>query len=198
MYLLIDNYDSFTYNLYALFRECGADVRVVKNDVMIPADDFAGVILSPGPSSPQHSGTTLRYIDLYLGRKPFFGVCLGMQALAHTLGYPVIRARSVKHGKVDAINVLRRSVLFRGLPDRFSAVRYHSLAVDIDDDLVTSRSGDDGTAMSIEDPARKLFGVQFHPESILSEEGARIVGNFIAFTADTCKRSMEERHGRTH
>jgi anthranilate synthase component II len=194
MYLLIDNYDSFTYNLRALFNRCGADVAVIKNDSFVPAEEYEGIILSPGPSTPDNSGTTLRYIADYLGRMPIFGVCLGMQALAHSLGYPVVRARTVKHGKLDRIAVTGRSVLFRGMPDRFSAVRYHSLAVDIDERYVTSRSEDDGTVMSIEDHGRMFFGVQFHPESILSEFGGHIVANFLEYAAG-CERPVELRQG---
>src|SRR4030067_3441160 len=133
MFLMIDNYDSFTYNLYALFKECGTDVAVVKNDTYVAADSYDGIIISPGPSSPKNSGTTLRFIKEYLGKKPLFGVCLGMQALAYTLGFPIVRARTVRHGKVDEICVIKESVLFKSIPASFSAVRYHSLAVDMDE-----------------------------------------------------------------
>lgn len=184
MFLLIDNYDSFTYNLFALFRECGADVDIIKNDAFVPADRYEGIILSPGPSSPEHSGTTLRYIREHLGSTPIFGVCLGMQALASSLGYPIVRARTIKHGKLDEISVTKESVLFRDVPRTFSAVRYHSLAAAADERHVTSRSLGDGTVMSIEDRERKCFGVQFHPESILSQCGRQIIRNFIGFTAD--------------
>lgn len=183
MFLLIDNYDSFTYNLKALFHECGASVEVVKNDEFRPVDGHEGIILSPGPSTPANSGTTLRYLKEYLGRVPLFGVCLGMQAIAHVLGYPVVPARTVMHGKVDLIGVTAPSILFRGVPDSFSAVRYHSLAVDIEERYITSRSRGDGTIMSIEDPGEMLFGVQFHPESIMSDFGQRIVRNFLEYAA---------------
>lgn len=194
MYLLIDNYDSFTYNLLALFNQNGAEVAVIKNNVFVPADRYEGLILSPGPSSPKNAGTTLRYIADYLGRMPMFGVCLGMQSLAYSLGYGIVGARTVKHGKLDRIAVTKQSVLFAGIPDRFSAVRYHSLAVDIDGRFVTARSEDDGTVMSIEDPERMFFGVQFHPESILSEYGGQIVRNFLEY-AGGCARPAEYRQG---
>jgi anthranilate synthase component II len=183
MFLLIDNYDSFTYNLFALFRKCGAEVDITKNDAYVPADRYRGIILSPGPSTPENSGTTLRYVREHLGRTPLFGVCLGMQALAHALGYPVVRARTVQHGKLDTIAVTKESVLFQGVPQTFSAVRYHSLAAAADERHVTSRSTHDDTVMSIEDRERKCFGVQFHPESILSQCGRQIVTNFIGFAA---------------
>jgi len=179
MFLMIDNYDSFTYNLYALFLQCGAQVRVIRNSEYIDASEFSGIIISPGPSGPENSGTSLRYIDEYLGKKPIFGVCLGMQCIGYRLGYPIIHAKTIKHGKVDDVSVIKDSVLFRGLPDRFSVVRYHSLAVDIDNKYVTSVSNDDGVVMAIEDRDRMLFGVQFHPESILSQHGDGIVKNFL-------------------
>ncbi len=183
MYLLIDNYDSFTYNLKALFHECGASVDVVKNDEFRSADACEGIIISPGPSTPANSGTTLRYLEGYLGRVPIFGVCLGMQAIAHALGFPVVPARTVMHGKVDLIDVMAPSLLFRDMPGSFTAVRYHSLAVEIEERYVTSRSRSDGTVMSIEDPGAMFFGVQFHPESIMSECGQRIVRNFLDYAA---------------
>lgn len=192
MYLMIDNYDSFTYNLKALFDECGAAVEVIKNDTYVPADRYDGIILSPGPSSPRNSGTTLRYIGDYLGRKPIFGVCLGMQAIGYSLGYDIVRAATIQHGKADRIEVTGRSILFADVPESFTAVRYHSLAVAAEDRLVTSRSKKDGTVMSIEDNERKFFGVQFHPESILSEFGGRIVTNFLAFAAhDAPRRKLQ-------
>jgi anthranilate synthase component 2 len=189
---MIDNYDSFTYNLQALFRECGADIDIVKNDRYVPADRYDGIIISPGPSSPKNSGTTLRYLGEYLGRKPVFGVCLGMQAIAYSLGYPVVRAATVKHGKLDEITVTEKSVLFGNMPGHFSAVRYHSLAVDMDEARVTSRSKNDGTVMSIEDIEQKFFGVQFHPESILSQFGGQIVSNFLDFATSGSASGLEQ------
>ncbi len=181
MFLMIDNYDSFTYNLYALFRECNADVEIIRNDEYVPADNYDGIIISPGPSNPENSGTSLKYLENYMGKKPIFGVCLGMQCIAHALGYSVGHAKTVKHGKIDTIFVKGDSILFKNLPESFDVVRYHSLAADIDNELVTSRSGDDDVVMSIEDRDRQLFGLQFHPESILSEYGREIVNNFLDF-----------------
>jgi anthranilate synthase component II len=189
---MIDNYDSFTYNLYALFNQCGAKIDIIKNDAFIAAESYEGIIFSPGPSSPKNSGTTLRYIGEYLGRKPLFGVCLGMQALAYSLGYGIVRAQTIKHGKVDEIAVTKKSVLFNNMPDSFSAVRYHSLAVDIDERYITSRSKNDGTAMSIEDSEKKFFGVQFHPESILSEFGEIIIRNFLDYTSCSASSAMQQ------
>ncbi|HOO70310.1 MAG TPA: anthranilate phosphoribosyltransferase [Spirochaetota bacterium] len=195
MFLLVDNYDSFTYNLYALFRSCGEDVTVIKNRDFIPADDYQGIIISPGPSSPENSGTSLEYLSRYRGIKPIFGVCLGMQCMAHSLGYRVAGAPTIKHGKIDRVITSGESVLFRNVPPEFSAVRYHSLAVTVDPALITSTAASDGVTMSLEDPENLYFGVQFHPESILSEHGKTIVQNFINFArgAETRKERAMER-----
>lgn len=179
MFLLVDNYDSFTYNLYALFRLNGADVDLIKNTDYVNADRYKGIILSPGPSHPSNSGSSLRYLAEYAGKKPVFGVCLGMQAIGHHLGYEVGRAKSIMHGKVDRVKATQ-SLLFDGI-DSFDAVRYHSLAVKGAGRLVTATAESDGEAMAIEDTERMLFGVQFHPESIRSEHGGRIAANFIKF-----------------
>jgi len=181
MYLMIDNYDSFTYNLYALFIECGVEMKMIKNNEYISADDFKAIVISPGPSSPKNSGTSMDYLRNYAGRKPFFGVCLGMQCIAEFSGYTVKQAVSIQHGKTDTIKTVNDSMLFRGLPECFTAVRYHSLAADIMDEYVTSVSASDGTVMSIENFKNKLFGVQFHPESILSQFGKKIITNFINY-----------------
>jgi anthranilate phosphoribosyltransferase len=181
MYLMIDNYDSFTYNLYALFRSQGVDVKVIKNDEYIPAEDYDAIIISPGPSSPENAGTSLTYLKNYTGKKPVFGVCLGMQCIGLEQGYKIKKAATVKHGKSDRLEVSRESVLFRGLPETFSVVRYHSLAVDINDESGVAHSATDGTVMAYEDKQKMLFGVQFHPESIMSEQGSMIVKNFVDY-----------------
>ena len=191
MYLMIDNYDSFTYNLYALFKECNVEVKIIKNNEFIPADNFEGIIISPGPSSPKNSGTTLDYLKQYKGKKPIFGVCLGMQCIAHEMGYDVIGAKTIKHGKVDEISISKNSVLLNECPEKINVVRYHSLAVDIDDKYVIAQSEDDGVPMAIEDVENMLFGVQFHPESILSENGKQIVQNFINFTQQKRRTEMD-------
>lgn len=182
MYLMIDNYDSFTYNLVALFESCGARIEVIRNDQYRPADDYQGIILSPGPSSPRNAGTTLDYLRQYTGAKPIFGVCLGMQSIAYSLGFPIRQAATIMHGKTERIDVTGESILFRGVPARFTAVRYHSLAVDVDPSLITAVASSDGVTMAIEDHARRLYGVQFHPESIMSECGAAIVHNFMSLS----------------
>lgn len=182
MYLMVDNYDSFTFNLYSLFKNLNAEVVVIKNDEYIDIENFKGVILSPGPSNPSNSGTTLKYLKNYVGIKPIFGVCLGMQSIGYFLGNPVRNAKTIKHGKIDNIVVTKdETLLFKNIPGTFKGVRYHSLVIDIDDKYVTSRSGSDGEIMSIEIPEKKLFGVQFHPESYLSEYGEIIIKNFLKY-----------------
>lgn len=191
MYLLIDNYDSFTYNLYSIFSSLGAKVKVIKNNEFIEADDYKGIILSPGPSSPENSGTTLTYIEKYKGKIPIFGVCLGMQSIGYMTGLKIRKAMKIMHGKLDNINVNRESMLFNSLPESFKAVRYHSLVLDADSNNidVTSTSKSDNEIMSIENERDMLFGVQFHPESILSEHGEKICSNFLNY----CKEISENK-----
>jgi anthranilate synthase component 2 len=179
MFLLIDNYDSFTYNLYALFRLAGAEVDVIRNTEYRNADDYKGIILSPGPSTPDNSGTTLEYLNNYTGIKPVMGVCLGMQAIAYHLGCNVRKAKSVMHGKVDNISIEKDSTLLKGIPEKFKTVRYHSLAVDVPEGIVTATAESDSECMAIEEKDKMLFGVQFHPESILAEHGDTMVKNFM-------------------
>lgn len=182
MYLLIDNYDSFTYNLYALFCSCGAELKVIKNDEYINADDFEGLILSPGPSNPSNSKNSLKYIAEYAGKKPIFGVCLGMQIIGYHLGYNIKSAKTIQHGKTDTVIHNENNILFKNVPKEFTVVRYHSLAVDINENAVTSRSAMDQEVMSIEFPEKMLFGVQFHPESVSATYGEQIVKNYMDFT----------------
>ncbi len=183
MFLLIDNYDSFTFNLYACFKLLNTDVTVVKNTEFVSASKFKGIILSPGPSNPENSGTTMKYIEEYAGKKPIFGVCLGMQCIGSYLGFKIKHAQSVMHGKRDTVNIFQNSILFDNM-DNFNAVRYHSLAVDINGShpIVTAVAKSDNEIMAIEHYEKKLFGVQFHPESFLSENGSEIIKNFINFT----------------
>jgi len=184
MFLLVDNYDSFTYNLYALFRLSGAEVTVVRNNKLVNADKYEGIIISPGPSTPANAGYSLKYLELYAGKKPFFGVCLGLQAIGSYLGYPISGAETIMHGKKDRIVRQGKSELFGNLPGTFTGVRYHSLSVKTDGRVVTARAESDNEVMALEDSKQMLFGVQFHPESILSEFGSDIIRNFLNF----CRR----------
>lgn len=186
MLLMIDNYDSFTYNLVQYFGELGEDVRTCRNDEITP-DEIARlspqrICLSPGPSNPQHAGVTLAVIHRFAGKIPILGVCLGHQAIGEAFGGRVVRAKTIMHGKVSEIETDCQGV-FAGLPHRFTVTRYHSLAIERDtlpDCLEVSAWTDDGEIMGIRHKALPIEGVQFHPESILSEHGHTLLKNFIA------------------
>ena len=194
-FLLIDHYDSFTYNLLSLIELQGIDVDLIQNDEYLPVCDEGGspadnahydaLVFSPGPSNPANAGSSLRYFDEWAGRLPIFGVCLGMQIMAYKLAesateYRVRRARSIQHGKTDELEICAASQLLAGVPNGATVVRYHSLAIDAPAAQISSRSASDGEAMSLEIPEQKLYAVQFHPESLLSEYGEKIVKNFAA------------------
>jgi len=190
MLLMIDNYDSFTFNLVQYFGELGEDVRVFRNDE-ITIEGIEGLkpdrlVLSPGPCSPAEAGICVEAIRHFAGRMPLLGVCLGHQAIGAALGGRVIRAQLQMHGKASTIQADGRGV-YAGLPERFSVIRYHSLAIEretLPATLeVTSRS-EDGEIMGVRHRelaggAAPLEGVQFHPESILSEHGHALLGNFL-------------------
>jgi anthranilate synthase component II len=194
MLLMIDNYDSFTFNLVQYFGELGADVRVFRNDE-ITLEGIAELkprhlVLSPGPCSPAEAGICVEAIRNYAGRLPILGVCLGHQAIGAALGGRVIRAQVQMHGKASSITTDGRGV-YEGLPERFSVIRYHSLAIEresLPDELeITSRS-EDGEIMGVRHralagTATPLEGVQFHPESILSQHGHAMLKNFLRMSA---------------
>jgi len=190
MLLMIDNYDSFTYNLVQYFGELGEDVRVLRNDEI----DLAGIealrpdrlVLSPGPCSPAEAGICVDAIRHFKGRLPLLGVCLGHQAIGAALGGRVIRARVQMHGKASVIHNDGRGV-YAGLPSHFDVIRYHSLAIEretLPDELEVTSATDDGEIMGVRHKAlaggsAPLEGVQFHPESILSEHGHALLRNFL-------------------
>ena len=186
MLLMIDNYDSFTWNLVQYFGELGEDVRTVRNDA-IGLDEVAAlaparIVISPGPCTPNEAGISLALIHRFAGRIPILGVCLGHQAIGAAFGGRVVRARQVMHGKVDTIETTGEGV-FRDLPRRFEVARYHSLVVERDtlpDCLeVTAESGD-GQIMGLRHRTLAIEGVQFHPESVASEHGHALLRNFLA------------------
>lgn len=189
MLLLIDNYDSFTWNLYQYFCELGADVRVVRNDA-ITLDEMAALplthlVISPGPCTPDHSGISLAAIRHFAGRLPILGVCLGHQAIAQAYGAQVVRARQVMHGKTSLIQHTNQGV-FRDLNNPLTVTRYHSLIVARDtlpaEFEVTAwslRDGQPDEIMGFRHRSLPLEGVQFHPESILSEQGHQLLANFL-------------------
>lgn len=184
MLLLIDNYDSFTYNLVQYFQCLNQDVMVYKNDAISISDieklSPNHIVISPGPNSPQEAGISLDLICHFYQTLPILGICLGHQCLAHSFGAKIIPAPEIIHGKTSAI-IHHKHGLFKNLPSPFSAMRYHSLAVDIET-LPPSFAIDawaDDTIMAISHRQYPLFGLQFHPESILSEYGSSLLANFL-------------------
>lgn len=186
MILVIDNYDSFTYNLVHYLQELGAEIEVVRNDVMGVPDILArapqAVLLSPGPCTPNEAGVCL---DLTAAaaekRLPVLGVCLGHQSIGQAFGGDVVRAKALMHGKTSQIHHDGKG-LFAGLPNPFTATRYHSLAVErstLPADLVVTAWTEDGEIMGLQHKTRPIYGVQFHPESIATEGGHQLLANFL-------------------
>ncbi|WP_248884035.1 anthranilate synthase component II [Acidithiobacillus acidisediminis] len=185
MLLMIDNYDSFTYNLVQYFGELGAELRVERNDALNLAEIEAlapeRICISPGPCTPNEAGISLDVIRHFAGKIPILGVCLGHQAIGQAFGGQVVRAREVMHGKTSPIHHRGQGV-FAGLPDPFTATRYHSLIVaraTLPDCLEVTAWTADGEIMGLRHRELAVEGVQFHPESILSEHGKDILGNFL-------------------
>jgi len=187
MVLMIDNYDSFTYNIVQYCRELGADLKVIRNDEMsideIKALNPEKIILSPGPSTPDDAGVTLDVIREFGDNTPIFGICLGHQSIAQAYGADVVRAKNMMHGKTSQVKIEGETPIFRELPEEFRATRYHSLSVDKDTlpeaIEVTSYSLDDDEIMSLQIKEKPIYGVQFHPESIMSEYGHEMLDNFL-------------------
>ena len=190
MILMIDNYDSFTYNLVQAFRELGADMQVVRNDKIdvdgIRALAPAALILSPGPGNPDSAGVTLDAIRAFAGQVPLFGVCLGHQSIAQAFGGKIVHAKKLMHGKTSRVHHDGRGV-FAGLPQDFVAMRYHSLAVEretLPDCFQISAEADDGEIMGLRHRTLPIESVQYHPESIGTPEGMRQMRNFIEMVGD--------------
>ncbi len=185
MLLMIDNYDSFTYNLVQYFGELGEEVRVVRNDLVtvdeIEAIGAHRICLSPGPGAPADAGVCVSVLKHFAGRVPILGVCLGHQAIGEAFGGHVVRAARVMHGKTDAVTHLDRGV-FASVPSPFAVTRYHSLAIErgtLPDCLEVTAWTDDGEIMGVRHKTHAIEGVQFHPESILTEHGHRLLENFL-------------------
>lgn len=185
MILVVDNYDSFTWNLVHYLAELGAETRVVRNDDLTAAEAWAlkpeAVLLSPGPCTPNEAGICLAILDTAPLDMPIFGVCLGHQAMGQAFGGEVIRAKALMHGKTSPIEHEGRSV-FKGLPSPFTATRYHSLAVrreTLPDVLEVTAWTADGEIMGLAHKSRPIHGVQFHPESIATEHGHDLLANFL-------------------
>ena len=185
MLLLIDNYDSFTYNLFHYLGQLGADVVVKRNDELTAAEAVAmkpeAIVLSPGPCTPNEAGICLSLIKLAAGHVPILGVCLGHQAIGQVYGARVVRAPQPMHGKVSRIHHTGKGI-FRGLNNDFLATRYHSLTIAPDSvpaDLEVTATSDDGVIQGIMHKRYPVHGVQFHPESIASENGHALLQNFL-------------------
>lgn len=187
MILMIDNYDSFTYNVVQYCLELGADLKVIRNDELsveeIKALNPEKIIISPGPATPNEAGVTLDVIKEFAETTPIFGICLGHQSIAQAFGGEVIRAKNMMHGKTSPVEVDKETVIFKGLPEEFRATRYHSLTVNKENlpsnIIATSYSKDDHEIMSLEIEGKDIYGVQFHPESIMSEYGHEMLDNFL-------------------
>lgn len=187
MILMIDNYDSFTYNVVQYCLELGADLKVVRNDELTVSQieelNPEKIIISPGPATPNEAGVCLEVIEYFAGKKPIFGICLGHQSIAQVFGAEVIRAKNMMHGKTSKVKVTNDTVIFKGLPNEFIETRYHSLTVKKDNlpecIIPTSFSLDDNEIMSLEIKDKQIYGVQFHPESIMSEYGYEMIDNFL-------------------
>jgi len=187
MILMIDNYDSFTYNVVQYCRELGADLKIIRNDEMtideIKALNPEKIILSPGPATPNEAGVTLDVIKEFADTTPIFGICLGHQSIAQAFGGEVVRAKNMMHGKTSQVAIDKETPIFKDLPSEFRATRYHSLIVNKDnlpDNIIaTSHSKDDDEIMSLQIKDKPIYGVQFHPESIMSEYGHEMLDNFL-------------------
>jgi len=183
--LMVDNYDSFTYNIVQYFGELGADIEVFRNDEI----DLEGIaqrkpdrlFISPGPCSPAEAGISVAAIQHFAGKLPILGVCLGHQSIGAALGGKIVRAQELMHGKTSVIQTTQQGV-FRNLPEKFTVNRYHSLAIDrasCPADLEITAWTDDGEIMGVRHKKFAVEGVQFHPESILSEYGHELLNNFL-------------------
>jgi anthranilate synthase component 2 len=185
MIILIDNYDSFTYNLVHYFGELGAEVHVHRNDQITVEDVIGtkpeGIVISPGPGTPDNAGICLDLIAKAAGHIPIFGVCLGLQCIGQAFGGKVVLAPEMMHGKLSPVQHNQKGV-FRGLPDRFQATRYHSLMIEragLPKQLEITADTADGIIMGLQHTKHMIHGVQFHPESIASEHGHDILKNFL-------------------
>jgi anthranilate synthase/aminodeoxychorismate synthase-like glutamine amidotransferase len=185
MIVMIDNYDSFTYNLVQYLGELGADVKVFRNDELgvdeIERMSCSHIVISPGPCTPNEAGITLALIERMAGRVPILGVCLGHQAIGQAFGGKVVRAKQVMHGKVSRIRHDGAGV-FEEIPDPFVATRYHSLVVareSLPDCLAVTAESEDGEIMGLRHRSLAVEGVQFHPEALLTEHGHKMLQNFI-------------------
>ena len=183
--MVIDNYDSFTFNLVQYFGQLGVNQQIYRNDQITPAEALAlnpdRVLISPGPCSPKEAGVSLDIIKAFAGKKPIFGVCLGHQSVGHYFGGKVIRADRLMHGKVSPI-LHNGKDLFKGMPNGFKATRYHSLLVEkssFPESLEITAETAEGEVMGLRHKTLPIWGVQFHPESIMTASGMQLLKNFL-------------------
>lgn len=186
MILLIDNYDSFSYNLYQLIGSIDPGIKVIRNDEMsveqIEELDVSHIILSPGPGRPEKAGICIDVVKNFAGKLPILGVCLGHQAICRAFGAEVSYAKELMHGKQSLITIDRKCRIFRNLPEEIMAARYHSLAAvetTMPKELIITAQTKDKEIMAVKHREYEIYGVQFHPESILTPEGERILRNFL-------------------
>ena len=185
MLLMIDNYDSFTYNLVQYFGELGQEVKTFRNDQItieeIKKLDPKYIVISPGPCTPKESGISMQVIDSFKENKPILGVCLGHQAIGAVFGANIVKAKELMHGKTSEIQH-DGNFLFEGMPNNFTATRYHSLVIEektLSKDFVVNARTQDGSIMGIQHSKLNVSGVQFHPESIMTENGKKLLSNFL-------------------
>lgn len=195
MILIIDNYDSFTYNLYQAIGKFNPDIKVIRNDELsineIEQLCPSHIIISPGPGRPIDAGICEDAIKYFAGRMPILGICLGHQAICESFGSEIGYAKQLMHGKKSMIHIANGNIIFRGLPPILEAGRYHSLAVkrsSLSDDLLVIAETDDGEVMGVKHRDYSLFGLQFHPESILTPDGEKIIKNFIGIGGENCDK----------
>ena len=185
MIVLIDNYDSFTYNLYQYLIEFEDDVRIYRNDKIdvkeLEALKPDKIVISPGPGRPEEAGNTLDIIDYFKDKLPILGICLGHQSMGQVYGAEIVRAGEIVHGKTALVKT-KANPLFKGLPERFKVMRYHSLIIDretLSDEFDIIAETEDGLIMGIAHKRYPIYGLQFHPESILTEHGKEMIANFV-------------------
>ena len=186
MILLIDNFDSFSYNLYQLIGEINPDIKVIRNNEMTPEKieqlnpDY--IVISPGPGKPEDAGICEDVIRYFTGKKPILGICLGHQAICEVFGARITYAKEIMHGKTSMIEIDNNCRIFKNLPPKIKAARYHSLAADettIPQTLKITAKTEDNVVMAVEHSTCSIFGLQFHPESILTPDGRTIIKNFL-------------------
>lgn len=186
MILLVDNYDSFVYNLYQFMAEIEPDIRIIRNDSMTPEEILEmkpdGVVISPGPGKPSEAGMCIPLIRTLAGKIPILGVCLGHQAIGEAFGAKVVHAKELMHGKTSYLTEMKDNLLFQGLKEPVQVARYHSLAVDADtlpEELEVTATTKDGEVMAMKHRDYPIYGVQFHPESVMTPQGFQMIQNFM-------------------